>query len=98
MAKPHDTIRGQWPPGKIPQHAENLLYQSAMRWAFLQSGLGRTMVAQRMGVSPERVSQMLYGNAKLTIENVARLAWACGYQLGFDLRPRERAPTEKGAE
>lgn len=46
-------------------------------------------LADRLGVSPGRISQILSGSENLTLRSVAALGWALGVQ--FDLAPKPMA-------
>ncbi len=49
----------------------------------------RSELADRMGISRGRVSQMLSGERNLTLRTLAAMAWALGYE--FDIRLRSMA-------
>lgn len=46
-------------------------------------------VAERMGVSPSRISQLLTGDGNLRMATLARFAEACGYDLTLTATPRD---------
>lgn len=71
---------------------EELLYGEATDTvaALLQSlGLTRTELADRLGVSKGRVSQILSGSENITLKTLAAMGWALGVR--FDLRPTAMA-------
>jgi len=49
--------------------------------------LSQTMVAKRMGVSPQLVSRIEAGNLNLTIGTIFRYAKSVGSELSFSLKP-----------
>lgn len=53
-------------------------------------GLTRRALAERLGhASPSTVQRVVSGAAyRSTVETLAHLAWACGYELELTLRPR----------
>ncbi|MBD0743162.1 helix-turn-helix transcriptional regulator [Streptomyces sp. CBMA152] len=60
-----------------------------------ERGLTRSQLAARMGVSPGRVSQILSGDANLTIRSLAMAAAAldAGVEVLFTGAPAPQAPT-----
>ncbi|OIO38646.1 MAG: hypothetical protein AUJ72_02120 [Candidatus Omnitrophica bacterium CG1_02_46_14] len=52
--------------------------------------LSQTMVAKRMGVSPQLVSRIETGNLNLTIGTIFRYAKSVGSELVFSLRSKLR--------
>lgn len=48
-------------------------------------GISRTELAERLGVSPARVSQILSGRENLRLRTLASLGWALG--IRFELHP-----------
>lgn len=67
---------------------EELLYGEATDTvsALLESlGLTRSELAERLGVSKGRVSQILSGSENITLKTLASLGWALG--IRFDLHP-----------
>lgn len=53
------------------------------------SGLSNGALAERMGVSPGRASQIFGGDGNLRVATIARALRACGFQLGFVAEPVE---------
>lgn len=49
--------------------------------------LSQTVVAKRMGVSPQLVSRIEAGNLNLTIGTIFRYAKSVGSELNFSLKP-----------
>lgn len=69
-------------------YEEELLFGNATVTieALLKSvGLSRGQLADRLGVSPSRVSQILSGEENLTLRSLAALGWALGVR--FELHP-----------
>ena len=52
--------------------------------------LSQTMVAKRMGVSPQLVSRIETGNLNLTVGTIFRYAKSVGSELVFSFRPKLR--------
>ena len=50
--------------------------------------LSQTIVAKRMGVSPQLVSRIETGNLNLTVGTIFRYAKSVGSDLVFSLRPK----------
>src|SRR5690606_36288763 len=49
--------------------------------------LERRELADRLGVSKGRVTQLLSGDGNLTLRTLAAMAWALGYEFDLRLRP-----------
>jgi transcriptional regulator with XRE-family HTH domain len=59
-------------------------------WALLQElGISQADLAQRLGVTKGRVSQILSGRQNMTLRSLAAIGWALG--MSFDLNPRPMA-------
>ena len=50
-------------------------------------GISQRELAERLGVSPGRVSQILSGDENLTLRSLAALGWALGVRFGLDPMP-----------
>jgi transcriptional regulator with XRE-family HTH domain len=57
------------------------------------SGITQKAIAERLGVTPGRVSQILSGEANLTLRSLADLAWALGMRFELVAQPADRAGT-----
>lgn len=57
------------------------------------SGLTREEIAMRMGNAPKgRLSRLLSGAAYyVSLDTLARFAWACGYELRVELVKKEKS-------
>lgn len=54
-----------------------------------KSGLSGPDLAEKMGCEESELEDLLQGPAyKQTLENCARLTWACGYRLNVNLERR----------
>ncbi len=53
------------------------------------SDLQKQEIAERMMVTPSRVSQLLSGDGNLRIATLARIADACGWDLSITATPRD---------
>lgn len=62
---------------------------SLLHEAFERSGLTREELATRLGVSVERVDEILDGDGNLRITTVARVASILGYRLDFVALPED---------
>ena len=49
--------------------------------------LSQTVVAKKMGVSPQAISRIETGNLNLTIGTIVRYAKSVGSELSFSLKP-----------
>lgn len=58
-----------------------------------ECGISRTELARQMNVSPGRVSQILSGDANLTMKSLAGAAEALGAQVEITFRPAPAATT-----
>ena len=57
-------------------------------------GISQRELAERLGVSPGRVSQILSGSENLTLRSLAALGWALGFRFGLSPVPMaDRAGT-----
>ena len=56
-------------------------------WYMRQRGLTRAELAERLGVSPGRVSQILSGGENLTLRTLAALSTALDARFSIELRP-----------
>jgi plasmid maintenance system antidote protein VapI len=62
----------------------------ALTWYMRESKVTRADLAQIMGVSPGRVSQILSGDENLTLRTVASVADALGADVEITLRARSK--------
>ncbi|GAB7052763.1 helix-turn-helix domain-containing protein [Catenuloplanes indicus] len=60
-------------------------------WYMRENKVTRGELAQAMGVSPGRVSQILSGDENLTLRTLASVIEALGAQVEFTLRPMNEA-------
>lgn len=58
-----------------------------------RSGITRTALAQRLGVSAPMATKILRGDTNVTIETMVKAARAAGGKLHIELRPRADAET-----
>lgn len=58
-------------------------------WYMREHKVTRAELAQSMGVSPGRVSQILSGDENLTLRTLGSVIDALGAELDLTLRPRE---------
>jgi transcriptional regulator with XRE-family HTH domain len=56
-------------------------------WYMREHKMSRAQLAQSMGVSPGRVSQILSGDENLTLRTLSGVLAALGTQVDFALRP-----------
>ncbi|MGW3276224.1 helix-turn-helix domain-containing protein [Streptomyces kronopolitis] len=80
--------------------AARLARQASASLAGLLAGLGRSRsdLAKAMGVSPGRISQIMSGDANLTVRTLAAAAEALNaeVEITFHPRPRETGTNESG--
>ncbi|MDR7273879.1 helix-turn-helix domain-containing protein [Catenuloplanes atrovinosus] len=62
-------------------------------WYMRENKVTRGELAQAMGVSPGRVSQILSGEENLTLRTLCSVVEALGAQVEFALRPVDEALT-----
>ncbi|WBO69582.1 helix-turn-helix domain-containing protein [Streptomyces camelliae] len=81
-----DDDRTEWAASQVARQATASL-------AGLLAGLGksRSDLAKAMGVSPGRVSQILSGDANLTVRTLAAVAEALDADVQISFRPRSEA-------
>lgn len=60
-------------------------------WYMSQHKVSRAELAQSMGVSPGRVSQILSGDENLTLRTLSSVVSALGAEAAFTLRPAAEA-------
>ncbi len=60
-------------------------------WYMRENKVTRGELAQAMGVSPGRVSQILSGDENLTLRTLTSVVEALGAQIDFTLRPVDEA-------
>jgi transcriptional regulator with XRE-family HTH domain len=60
-------------------------------WYMTQHKVSRAELAQSMGVSPGRVSQILSGDENLTLRTLSSVVSAVGAEATFSLRPAVEA-------
>lgn len=58
-------------------------------WYMREHKVTRSELAQSMGVSPGRVSQILSGDENLTLRTLGSVIDALGAEIDVTLRPRE---------
>ncbi len=84
MAFRHDTrVSGD--------HSADLarLVVDEISWYMRENKISRAELAQEMGVSPGRVSQILSGDGNLTLRTLSSVFVAIDAQVDFTLRPVE---------
>ena len=75
------------------EHYEELalaMAQFEMENALNDSGLRRTDIAKRLGVTRPFIAKMLRGDYNLTVKSMARVMAACGYELRFGRERRAK--------
>ena len=64
-----------------------------VNWQLRECGLTRAELAERMGVSPGRVSQILSGGENLTSRTLVALSTALDARFSIELRPVKSGDT-----
>ncbi len=70
----------------LPDEEETLLYQ--VRQAVQESGLSRTVMAQRLHVSQAHLSRLLTGKRTMSLEWAQAILGLCGLELVVSVRPQ----------
>jgi len=81
--------RSQTEEGRLSLAAASLATQvaSLLERAKERSGVNGQKLAERLGLSEGRVSQVLNGDGNVRIATLARFLYACGYELDLVARP-----------
>lgn len=53
------------------------------------SGLKKQEIAQRMGITPARISQLLASDGNVRVASLARLVEAAGYEIAVVVTPKD---------
>lgn len=68
-----------------------------INWYMRERGLTRAELAERMGVSPGRVSQILGGGENLTLRTLVALSTALDARFGIELSPVKDGDTYRSS-
>ena len=74
---------------RVDEELSRLITQvtNEINWRMREDGLTRVDLADRMGVSPGRISQVLSGGENLTLRTLVCLATALDGQFEVEFRP-----------
>jgi transcriptional regulator with XRE-family HTH domain len=79
--------------------AEEMTLAMAQSWiciALRRSKVKKSELARRLGVSRPYVSNLLSGGENLTLRQLARVMWALGFEVRFDIVNRSRRRQDGG--
>lgn len=83
----HTRIRYEFPPQAGTQQSLPREVTSEINWYMRQHGIRRSELAERMGITAGRVSQILSGDENLTLHTLQAVCSALGAQVHIVVSP-----------